>query len=108
MREGARYSVDPLPGTGKCLGSMHAVVATVRIEDPQAARAALADLRVGLVARAPGFVSAYWLAPVDGVGMSVIVFDTREHADEAAAYPVPPLPGVTPLTLEIREVYASA
>jgi hypothetical protein len=23
-------------------------------------------------------------------------------------YPVPPLPGVTPLTVEIREVYASA
>lgn len=87
---------------------MFAVVATVRIEDPQAARAALADLRVSLVPRAPGFVSAYWLAPVDGVGMSVIVFDTKEHADEAAAYPVPPLPGVKPLTLEIREVYASA
>jgi hypothetical protein len=40
--------------------------------------------------------------------MSVIVFDTAEHADEAAACPLPPLPGVTPLTVEIREVYASA
>ena len=45
--------------------------------------------------------------PVDGVGMSVIVFDSKEHADQAAAYPLPPLPGVTPLTLEIREVFAS-
>ena len=87
---------------------MHAVVATVRIEDAGAAREALADLRVGLVPRAPGFVSAYWLAPVDGIGMSVIVFDTKEHAEEALRYPVPPLPGVTPLTAEIREVYASA
>jgi hypothetical protein len=87
---------------------MHAVVATVQIEDVGAARAALADLRVGLVPRAPGFVSAYWLAPVDGIGMSVIVFDTEEHAEEALRYPVPPLPGVTPLTAEIREVYASA
>jgi len=87
---------------------MYAVVATVRIEDLEAARGALADLRVGLVPRAPGFVSAYWLAPVDGIGMSVIVFDTKEHAEEAARYPVPPLPGVTPMTLEIREVYASA
>jgi hypothetical protein len=87
---------------------MHAVVATVRIEDVGAARAALAELRVGLVPRAPGFVSAYWLAPVDGIGMSVIVFDTKEHAEEALRYPVPPLPGVTPLTAEIREVYASA
>jgi hypothetical protein len=87
---------------------MHAVVATVRIEDVGAARAALAELRVGLVPRAPGFVSAYWLAPVDGIGMSVIVFDTKEHAEEALRYPIPPLPGVTPLTAEIREVYASA
>jgi hypothetical protein len=87
---------------------MHAVVATVRLDDPQAAREALAGMRLNLVPRAPGFVSAYWLAPVDGIGMSVIVFDTKEHAEEAAAYPVPPLPGVTPLTVEIREVYASA
>ena len=87
---------------------MHAVVASVRIEDVTAAREALADLRLGLVPRAPGFVSAYWLAPVDGIGMSVIVFDTREHAEEALRYPLPPLPGVTPLTAEIREVYASA
>jgi hypothetical protein len=87
---------------------MHAVVATVRIEDVQAARESLATLRLDLVPRAPGFVSAYWLAPVDGVGMSVIVFDSREHAEEAAAYPLPPLPSVTPLNVEIREVYASA
>ena len=87
---------------------MHAVVATVRIEDPEVTREALADLRLNLVPRAPGLVSAYWLAPVDGIGMSVIVFETKEHAEKAAAYPLPPLPGVTPLTLEIREVYASA
>ena len=87
---------------------MFAVVATVRIEDVQAARESLATLRLNLVPRAPGFVSAYWLAPVDGIGMSVIVFDNREHAEEAAAHPLPPLPGVAPLKVEIREVYASA
>jgi hypothetical protein len=87
---------------------MHAVVANVRIEDVDAAREALGPLRLGLVPRAAGFVSAYWLAPVDGVGMSVIVFDSLEHAEEAAAYPLPPLPGVMPLKVEIREVYASA
>jgi hypothetical protein len=80
----------------------------VRLDDPQAARAALAGMRLNIVPRAPGFVSAYWLAPVDGIGMSVIVFDTKEHADEAVGYPLPPLPGVTPLTVEVREVYASA
>ena len=61
-----------------------------------------------MVPRAPGFVSAYWLAPIDGTGMSVAVFETKEHAEEALAYSLPPLPGVTPLTAEIREVYASA
>jgi hypothetical protein len=87
---------------------MHAVMATVRIEDVPVAREALASKRLNLVPRAPGFVSAYWLEPVDGIGMSIIFFETKEHAEQAAAYPVPPLPGVTPLTLEIREVYASA
>ena len=87
---------------------MHAVVATVRIEDVGVARAALGEQRLKLVPRAPGFVSAYWLEPVDDIGISVIVFETKEHAEEALAYPLPPLPGVTPLTVEIREVYASA
>ena len=87
---------------------MHAVVATVRVQDTAVARAALAELRLDLVPRAPGFVSAYWLEPVDGIGMSVIVFQTREHAERAAAYPLPPLPGVTPQTVQIREVFASA
>lgn len=87
---------------------MHAVVSTVSIEDVAVARESLAGLRLDLVPRAPGFVSGYWLEPVNGIGMSVIVFETREHAEQAAAYPLPPLPGVTPLTKEIREVYASA
>ncbi len=87
---------------------MHAVVATVDIEDADVARRALADLRLTLVPRAPGFVAAYWLEPIDGVGMSVVVFETKAHAEEAMSYPLPPLPGVTPLTVQLREVYASA
>ncbi len=87
---------------------MHAVVATVSIKDPGVARDALADLRLTLVPRAPGFVSAYWLEPIDGIGMSVIIFETKDHAEQAVAYPLPPLPGVTPVSVEIREVYASA
>ncbi len=87
---------------------MHAVVATVTITDPQEARAALTTMRLDIVPRAPGFVSACWLEPVDGIGMSVIIFQTKEQAIQAAAYPLPTLPGVAPRTLEIREVYASA
>jgi hypothetical protein len=104
---GGRISVEPARRRGNA-ARVYAVVATVRIENVQAARDALPSARLNLVPRAPGFVNAYWLAPVDGIGMSVIVFDSREHADQAATYPLPPLPGITPLTLEVREVYASA
>jgi len=51
-------------------------------------------------------VSGSWLNRVDGIGTSVRVFETEHHADEAAKYPVPPMPGVTHLDLAIREVFA--
>ena len=54
---------------------MHAVVATVSVTDREVAREALAGLRLNVVPRAPGFVSAYWLEPIDGIGMSIIIFD---------------------------------
>lgn len=86
---------------------MYAVVATVRVEDSEVARAALSTERVPLVARAPGFVAAYWLEPIDGIGMSVIVFDSRQNVEAAVQYPLPPLPGVSPIDVSVREVYAS-
>ena len=62
---------------------MHAIVATVRVGDVEAARKSLASLRLELVPRAPGFVSAYWLeAGQQHWRMSVIVFETKEHARE--------------------------
>jgi hypothetical protein len=66
---------------------MHAVVASVSIKDGEVARGAMAELRLNVVPRAPGFVSAYWLGPIDGVGMSIVIFETKEHADKAVAYP---------------------
>lgn len=87
---------------------MYAVVSTVSIENAELACAVLADKRVSLVKKAPGFVNAYWLEPIHGHGLSVLVFDSKQHAEEAAAYPLPPLPGVALLNLEIREVYAYA
>ena len=86
---------------------MHAVVATVRVMDKAEARAALETLRLPIVERAPGLVAGYWLEPLDAVGMSVLVFETRQAAEEALNYPLPPMPGVTPISVEIREVYAS-
>jgi hypothetical protein len=85
---------------------MYAIVSTVSVEDFEQARVLLPSAREALVSRAPGIVSGYWLEPIDGIGMSVLVFETKEHAMTAAEYPVPPMPGVTPLDLTIREVVA--
>ncbi|HZM56549.1 MAG TPA: hypothetical protein VFC03_16130 [Acidimicrobiales bacterium] len=85
---------------------MYAIVANVRVENPDEARLLLPEAREALVSRAPGIVSGYWLEPVDGIGTSVLVFETKEYADQAAEYPLPPMPGVTLLDLTIREVFA--
>ena len=85
---------------------MYAIVTNVKVDNPQEARLLLPQAREALVSRAPGIVSGYWLEPIDGVGTSVLVFETKAHADAAAAYPVPPMPGVTLLDLTIREVFA--
>ncbi len=85
---------------------MYAVVTSVRVDNPDEARRLLPEARVALVSRAPSIVSGYGLEPVDGVSTSVLVFETKEHAEEAAKYPVPPMPGVTQLDLTIREVFA--
>jgi hypothetical protein len=85
---------------------MYAIVTNVRVEDAEEARLLLPEAREALVSRAPGIVSAYWLAPIDGIGTSVLVFETKEHAQEAAKYPVPPMPGVTQLDMTLREVFA--
>ena len=85
---------------------MYAIVTNVRVENPDEARLLLPQAREALVSRAPGIVCGYWLEPVDGIGTSVLVFETKADADEAAKYPVPPMPGVTTLNLTIREVFA--
>jgi Arc/MetJ-type ribon-helix-helix transcriptional regulator len=38
------------------------------------------------VSHASGLVSGYWLQPIDGVGTSVLVFETKEPADQATGY----------------------
>jgi hypothetical protein len=85
---------------------MYAIVTNVRVENPDEARLLLPEAREALVSRAPGIVSGYWLEPIDGIGTSVLVFETKQHAEDAAQYPVRPILGVTPLDLAIREVFA--
>jgi hypothetical protein len=85
---------------------MYAIVTNVTVENPGEARRLLPQAREALVSRAPGIVCGYWLEPVNGIGTSVLVFESKAHADEAAKYPVPPMPGVSPLDLTVREVFA--
>jgi len=66
------------------------------------------------MARDAGAKAGYWLAPQDGRGLAVVVFDTEDEARAAAARievgkpPMPDAPaGVTVKTVEVREILAS-
>ena len=65
-------------------------------------------------AREGGGKGGYWLAPFDGRGVSIVVFETEEAARAIAGRftvgepPSPDAPeGVTVRTVEVREVLAS-
>jgi hypothetical protein len=67
------------------------------------------------VAREHGAKGGYWLAEQGGRGVAVVVFETEEEAQKAAAMfqvgQPPPMPnapeGVTFRTVEVREVLAA-
>lgn len=86
---------------------MHAVVVTVKVGNVEEARPELLEQVVPAVSQAPGFVAGYWLEPVDGHGLSVVVFESEETAKVAAERVQPPS-SVTIETVEVREVVASA
>ena len=90
---------------------MHAVLSTVHV-DPSTAdqsRATLNEQVVPMLKAAPGFVAAYWLAPVGDRSVSVVVFESEAAAAAAAPKPGPsPIAGVTFESVEVREVVASA
>ncbi len=58
--------------------SLDAIVTNVKVDDPDQARLLLPEAREAPVSRAPGIVNGYWLEPVEGVGTSVLVFETKE------------------------------
>ncbi|MFI1966726.1 hypothetical protein ACH429_21870 [Streptomyces pathocidini] len=86
---------------------MYAAIVTVTI-DPAQAPAAAAALMADVLPRirsAPGFVSGYWMEPVGGQGLSVVLFKEEEQARAAT----PPAigwtaPGVTVDGVEFRRV----
>jgi quinol monooxygenase YgiN len=85
---------------------MHAVVVTVRIAEGKFAEAEqlLTQMVVPQVKSEPGFVSGTWLSSEDQTtGHSLVVFDTKDHA-EAASKNVAPPPG-SPISIAYTQVY---
>ncbi len=89
---------------------MYACLATVSITDYEHARRILHDDVLPTVSDIPGFVSGHWLAPVDGVGLEILIFDTEAEA-RAMAEQMPPgrefNDFVTVISVEVREVAGS-
>jgi len=94
---------------------MHAVYTEVNATDTDvaAAREFLPNV-VAPRAGEAGATGGYWLAPINGIGVSVVVFDTEEAAQALAARfevgkpPAPDAPeGITVRLVEVREVLAS-
>jgi hypothetical protein len=92
---------------------VYAVVVTVAIEPGQAdaAQGVLREQIVPRVAASPGFATAHWTQGASRTdGLSMVVFDTEENAEAAAemARNMPPTPGVTIQSVEVRAVVAHA
>ena len=90
---------------------MFAVVTTVELPEGgtiEEGRKQLESEVIPRIKQAPGFVTAYFLAPPTGrEGLSFIVFDTEESARFASENMAPPEP-VKLIHSEVREVAASA
>jgi hypothetical protein len=89
---------------------MYARIAHSRIEIDRSE--AIDNLRKNVVPRVrqmPGLITAYWLEPLEGRGMAVLLYDTKEAAESSRNLGVGdhPSPGVTVERVEIREVVAS-
>ena len=89
---------------------MHAVLGTVTITDYDHARRLLHDDVLPTITEVPGFVSGHWLAPIDGTGMSILIFETEAEARAMAEQ----MPAgrelnefVTIESVEVREVAGS-
>ena len=89
---------------------MYAALATVSITDYEHARRMLHDDVLPTVTDIPGFVAGHWLAPVDGIGMEILIFETEDEA-RAMAEQMPPgrqvNEYVTVESVEVREVAGS-
>ena len=91
---------------------MHAVIVNVTLNDEAAATAFLKEQIVPRISQAPGFVSGVWARSAEGKGGSMIVFESEEAANAAAAQIEsggrPPEEAATIDSVEVREVVATA
>jgi hypothetical protein len=86
---------------------MYAAVVKLTIDTQRApsAAAAFSNDILPRVKAVTGFVGGYWLDPVDGEGLGLVLFETAEQAERVK----PPrfswsAPGVTILSVDVRRV----
>jgi hypothetical protein len=82
-----------------------ATVVIVTIKDLDAASQQLESDVVPMVKSQPGFVSGHWLAPKDGKGMSITIWESEANAN-AAADMIRAIPDEAPVRLDSVEVRA--
>jgi hypothetical protein len=89
---------------------VHAVVVKVTISDREAAQQRLDQDVVPRVSQAPGFQAGYWTWK-DNTGLSMIILDSEDAADQAAERAremVQEIGAVELDGVEVREVVAHA
>jgi hypothetical protein len=92
---------------------VHANVVFVNVDASQAdpARRGLHEEVIPRVRQTVGFVAGYWLEPIDGMGISVTLWESEQAAREAAGHIQPassPTTGVKLDRIETREVIGQA
>ena len=89
---------------------VYAVVVRVTIKDRDAAQKRLNDEVVPRIAQSPGFHAGYWTWK-DDTGLSMVVFDTEDGANQAServGEMVQAIDAVDLEGVEVREVVAHA
>jgi hypothetical protein len=89
---------------------VHAVVVKVTISDREGAQQRLDQDVVPQVSQAPGFQAGYWTWK-DNTGLSMIIFDSEDDANQAAdraRQMVQEIDAVSLDGVEVREVVAHA
>jgi hypothetical protein len=89
---------------------VHAVVVRVTINDRESAQKGLNEDIVPRVSQAPGFRAGYWTWK-DDTGLSMVIFDSEDAANQAADQVRAMVQGIGAVELEgveVREVVAHA